>query len=187
VGILRDHMGRVAGCRGFGMARPTAPLRTPDIALTGADIASLGDAEEWVSTTNYPLRLYAAAAVPPQGDSVDRNEHAPILDMPVPAAPVDSSPHAVLDELRTERFGAPIFAVHPNYGSDAIRHLPPAEERDRPYFIHPIALRHAALLGRSLRFCVVAGGLLRDSRDGTVAGGSAIYVMDPEMLARDGM
>lgn len=187
LGILRDYSGRVLGCSGFGMPQPTEPLRVPDLALTPSDVAALGDAREWVSTTNYPLRLYAPDAIPPQGDLVDRSIHAPILDMPVPAAPVDSSPRLEVDESRTEQFNAPVFKVYPNYGSDAIRHLPPAEERERPHFIHPIALRHAALLGQSLRFCVVAGGLLRDSREGTVVGGSAVYVMDPEMLHRDGV
>lgn len=187
LGILRDHLGRVAGCRGFGMAVPTAPARLPEAALAAADIARVGDPETWVNTANYPLRLFGPNAIPPEGDLVDRARHSPILDMPVPSAPLDSSPHLTLDESRTAQFSAPVFSVRPNRGPNAIAHLPPAEERESLHFVHPIALRHAALLGQSLRFCVTSGGLLRDSRTGTVAGGTSVYVFDPDMLAGDGM
>lgn len=187
LGILRDHLGRVAGCRGFGMPVPMPPTVRPEAAVAPADMSLIGDPEKWVNTANYPTRLFAPAAIPPQGDLMDRTVHEPILDMPVPSAPVDSSPDLLLDESRTEQFGAPIFAVRPNTGPDAIQYLPPPDERESLHFVHPIALRHAALLGQSLRFCVVSGGLLRDSRFGTVAGGTSIYVFDPDMLAQDGI
>jgi hypothetical protein len=185
--IVRDETGQVIGCRGFGMPQ----LRSheldapPGLALTEADIPHLGDPEEWVNAANYPQRLYDPRLVPANGDIIDTAVHDPILDLAPGSAPVDVSPDATIDVMRTKRWGVPILQVSPSLAGDGVRHWP--EDPDRLHLVHPIALRHAALLGKSLRFCVVTGGLLRDQEFKTVAGGTALYVFDPEMLASDGM
>jgi hypothetical protein len=185
--IVRDAQGRVMGCRGFGMLEPEPArlVHMPEAALTAADIAHLGDPEDWANAANYPQRLYDPMLRPNNGDLVDTDQHDPILDLPPATTPVDVSPEAVINEIRSELFGAPIFTVRPNRGGDGIKHWP--DNPDRLHIVHPIALRHAAVLGRSLRFCVVTGGLLRDSQRKTVAGGTALYVFDPQTLALDGM
>jgi hypothetical protein len=183
--IVRDNTGRVIGCRGFGMPQPVEPVGMPELALTAADIDHLGDPEEWVNAANYSQRLYDTDLRAVDGDLIDTAVHEPLLDLAPGSTPIDVSPHATLDVGRSERFGAPVFAVRPNEASDGIRHWP--DDADRLQLVHPIALRHAALLGRSLRFCVVTGALLRDRHYKTVAGGTALYVFDPQMLASDGM
>lgn len=185
LGIIRNPDGSIGGARALGMPVPTPPVRRPELALTAADIAAIGDLEEAVNTANFPVRFYDPDAAVPGTDLIDTASHAPLVELPISSAAVDSSPDLALDARRTEQFGTPIFQVRPNYGSDAITNLP--EQRDTLHFIHPIALRHMALRGMPLDFCVVSGGLLRDLHRGTVAGATAVYVIDPDMLATDGI
>jgi hypothetical protein len=183
--IIRNPDGSIGGARAFGMPVPTPPIRRPELALSTADVARLGDLEETINTANFPVRFYNPDAALHGTDLIDMELHEPLVELPLPSAPLDSSPHLELDVRRTEQFGAPIMQVRPNYGSDGIKNLP--EQRDTLHFIHPIALRHMALRGMPLDFCVVSGGLLRDFRHKTVAGATAVYVFDPDMLATDGI
>lgn len=185
LGIIRHQDGSIGGARAFGMPVSTPPVRRPELALHAADIARLGDLEEAVNTANFPVRFYDPGMAVPGTDLIDTAVHDPLAELSIASAPVDSSPDIELDARRTEQFGVPIVQVRPNYGSDGITNLP--EQRDTLHFIHPIALRHMALRGMPLDFCVVSGGLLRDFRRKTVAGATAVYVFDPDMLATDGM
>jgi len=185
LGIIRHPDGSIGGARALGMPVPTPPIRRPELAVTAADITGLGDLEEAVNTANYPVRFYDSGAAVPDTDLIDTDMNPPSAELPISSVPVDSSPDLQLDMRRTEQFGVPIMQVRPNYGPDGITNLP--EQRDTLHFIHPIALRHMALRGMPLDFCVVSGGLLRVLRRKTVAGATAVYVFDPDMLATDGI
>lgn len=185
MGIVRDSRGFVLGCKAFGMPQPFEPIGVPELSIRPEDVARLGDPEAWVNTANYPTNLYDPASVPSDSDMIDPYQHDPILAMEIPAAPLDVSPSITIDESRSERFGVPIVKVSPNQGSDGIKNLP--ANRESLHILHPTAFRHATLLGESVRLCGVAGGLVRDRYRGTVLGGTAIYVPDPAMIARDGM
>ncbi len=161
------------------------PIAVPELSITSADIARLGPPEDWTNTANFPTKFYNPAALPESGDLIDPYVHNPILTLGLPSAPLDVSPHLTIDESRTERFGVPILQVLPNAGKDGITHLP--EDREGLHILHPLAFRHAVLLGQSVRLCGVAGGLVRDKYRGTVLGGTAIYVPDPAMIASDRM
>lgn len=184
-GIVRDATGHVLGCRGFGMPQRFEQVGQPELAITPADVAALGNPETWVNTTNFPTKLYDPRLVLEGSDTIDP-AIPPIFTMAPAENPIDVTPLAEPDELRTEQFGVPIMRVQPNPAPDGITNLP--ENRESLHLLHPIALRHAALLGRqSMRLCGLLGGLVRDRDRGTVLGGTAIYVLDPHMIARDGM
>lgn len=183
-GIVRDATGRVLGCRGFGMPQRFDSLGEPEPAITPTDIPRLGDPLSWENTTNFPFKLYNPGVVNLGSDLIDPGIE-PILALPPSEHPVDVSPIETLDEARTEQFGVPIMRVQPNPGPNGITNLPHSPESLT--IVHPIAYRHAVLLGESVRLCGVMGGLVRDRHKGTVLGSTAIYLPDPHMIVRDGM
>lgn len=185
-GIVRGDQGQILGCRGFGVLTPKENRAKPGAvqpSLTVADLDTLPPWEEWANAANFPAKIYDPTSVDEQG--FIESDAIPLAVYPVPSAPIDGSLNAELDEQRTAQFGQPIFTISVQENTAGLRYWP--ENPDTLTFVHPQAIRHAAALGYDLHNCVTLGSLVRDTTSKTVMGGSAIYVLDPNMLAQDAM